>query len=148
MFGFSTTQEYVTVQDFQTFTHSVSTILKEKEDKIKELTDRIQILEQQHFASLSCNEKYQVFYQGFNDFLTTKQLEYLVPKMDRIGSSKQELINSLFTTMKRKTAEYDYDIDEIFSDRFKFTADLIEYLEVNRNDIVKEWGQIIKDDTV
>lgn len=148
MFGFTTQQEYVTIQDFNTFTKSINNIIKEKEDIIKNLFDRIEILEQQYSSLISLQEKYPFFYNGFTDFLTIKQLEYLVPKIDRIGKSKRELVESLFTTIKRKTADYNYNIEEIFTDRFKFTVELINYLTMYNDEIKEEWKQLIKDNSV
>lgn len=155
MFGFNSSPDYVTKTQYDKLVNSIDKLrfiqikqIEQLQENVKQLEKKLYNLQTKFNTSKSVYEKYPTFYNGFKTFLTSKQLEYIVPVMDRIGSTKEQLIISLFTTLKRKTAEDDYCLDEIFSDRFKFTISLIEYFESNRNKISEEWKQIITDNTI
>lgn len=144
MFSFQS-EEYVSKKEFKMVVDSISSLLKEKDKKIKNLSKIIDKLETTINSKLTVDEKYPILYEGFISNLTTKQLEQIVPKSDRIGKSKQHLVNSLFRTLKRKTEELDNDFNEIFTDRFKFPISLIEYLELYNEQARQEWFNLVKD---
>lgn len=87
---------------------------------------------------------YPTLYSSFFHNLTVSQLEGLVPKQDRVGTSKDELVVSLFNTLHRKTKEQKHNFDEIYTDRFKFTVATLDSIDKNKTTCQKEWTSFIK----
>lgn len=78
--------------------------------------------------------------------LTKQQMSHQVPKKDRIGSSKLDLVISLLISLKRKSCETnEIDFSFLNNDRFKLTKKVIDLLYDNETECRLEWNRLIND---
>lgn len=78
--------------------------------------------------------------------LTKQQMSQQVPKKDRIGSSKLDLVISLLISLKRKSCETnEIDFSFLNNDRFKLTKKVIDLLYENETECKLEWNRLIND---
>ena len=89
-----------------------------------------------------CQIQYPTLFEAFEN-LTTKQLGYIVPKMDRHSGTKTEMIYYLLSSLKRRYIEdynrYQNPFDFLLLDKVKLSYPTIYFLESNKVKCTQEW---------
>ena len=89
-----------------------------------------------------CQIQYPTLFKAF-DNLTSKQLGYIVPKMDRHSGTKTEMIYYLLSSLKRRYIEdyttYKNPFEFLLLDKVKFNYATIDFLVENKTICTQEW---------
>jgi hypothetical protein len=143
MFSYFYTNSDNQVDDVQQKISNLTTALNYLQAEINSLKERVVLLESQQETREQ--ETFPLLKSIFSN-LTNKQLMELVPKMDNESrkNTKKELVNALLVTLKRKITSKDFE--ELFNDRFKFTVEVLELLEDNREEAMEEWNLLTCED--
>jgi hypothetical protein len=122
---------------------NLTTVINYLQTEINSLKERVILLENQQETREK--ETFPLLKSIFSN-LTNKQLLELVPKMDNESrkNTKKELVNALLITLKRKIPSRDFN--ELFDDRFKFTVEVLELLQDNKDEAMEEWNLLTSED--
>jgi len=79
-------------------------------------------------------------------FQTKDQLNYLVPKKDRIGVTKADLVVSLILSLKRKSLESnELDVEYLLLDKVKLNKIVLDEICENYLKVKEEWNKLLND---